>query len=241
MTPDDAQTLQFDTAVLENAGGVDAVAGSACRTCACPLLDEYFDVNGAPVCARCRELFEQHAQPVRGLMPLARATLFGFAAAIAGAVLYYAVLRITNLEIGLVAVAIGFMVGYGVRKGTRGRGGRAVQVIALVLTYWSVGLAYLPLTMGQQPDAKDAAAPSVTAEARPTAAGPVFSFPVAVMVLLALSFALPVMVIIGTLPGGLLSAAIIGFGMHQAWRMTAAPQLTITGPLRVGTAQLSAT
>ena len=55
------------------------------------------------------------------------------------------------------------------------------------------------------------------------------AFPVAVMVLFAFSFALPVIVVIGSFPGGLLSAAIIGFGMHQAWRMTAAPRFTITG------------
>ena len=42
------------------------------------------------------------------------------------------------------------------------------------------------------------------------------------------------------MPGGLITAAIIGFGMHQAWRMTAAPQLTITGPYRVGTVEAAA-
>jgi hypothetical protein len=40
-------------------------------------------------------------------------------------------------------------------------------------------------------------------------------------------------VVIGSLPGGLLSAAIIAFGMLQAWRMTGAPQLVVTGPYRI--------
>jgi hypothetical protein len=253
MTPDDVQPLQFDTAVLQNTGALDALAGLTCRNCGQALLDEYFDVNGAPACARCRDLLEQYSQPVRGVIALARAALFGLGAAVAGAILYYGVLAITNLEIGLVAIAIGFMVGYAVRKGTGGRGGRAVQIMALVLTYWSVGLAYLPLAFGDreqtqpssaQSNASDAAAPVAAQGPPPATPSPPdreVAFPIAMAFLFAFSFALPVMVVIGSFPGGLISAAIIGFGMHQAWRMTAAPQFTITGPLRVGTAQQLAT
>jgi hypothetical protein len=253
MTPaDDLQPLQFDTAVPQNAQALEAVAGPTCRNCGQTLLNEYFDVNGAPVCASCRDVLEHYGQPPRGVVPLARAALFGLGAAVAGAILYYAVIAITNLEIGLVAIAIGFMVGYAVRKGTGGRGGRAFQIMALVLTYWSVGLAYLPLAFGDreetqppsaQSNASDATAPVST---QPQPAGPppadrAVSFPAAMMFLFAFSFALPVIVVIGSFPGGLISAAIIGFGMHQAWRMTAAPQFMITGPLRVGAAQQSAT
>jgi hypothetical protein len=64
---------------------------------------------------------------------------------------------------------------------------------------------------------------------------------VAIAYAIVFSFALPVLVVFNSLPGGLLSAAIIGFGMHQAWRMTAAPHLTITGPFRVGTAEQALT
>jgi hypothetical protein len=51
-----------------------------------------------------------------------------------------------------------------------------------------------------------------------------------------LSLGLPVLSVLGSMPGGLLSAAIIAFGMHQAWQMTAAPQLQVSGPYRVGAA-----
>ena len=47
-------------------------------------------------------------------------------------------------------------------------------------------------------------------------------------------FALPVIVVLGSMPGGIISALIIGFGMQQAWRMTAAVPFEITGPYRVG-------
>ena len=145
MTPaDDLQPLQFDTVVPQDAGALDARAGLTCRNCGQPLVDEYFDVSGAPVCASCRDLLEHYGQPPRGIIPLARAALFGLGAAVAGAILYYAVIAITNLEIGLVAIAIGFMVGYAVRKRTGGRGGRAFQIMALVLTYRSVGTRVPP-------------------------------------------------------------------------------------------------
>jgi len=53
--------------------------------------------------------------------------------------------------------------------------------------------------------------------------------------LLGFSFALPVLAIVGSMPSGLISGAIIAFGMQQAWRMTAAPHLMMSGPYRIGT------
>jgi hypothetical protein len=47
-------------------------------------------------------------------------------------------------------------------------------------------------------------------------------------------FALPVLIVFGSLPSGLISGVIIGFGCWQAWQMTGAPQLSITGPHRIG-------
>jgi ABC-type uncharacterized transport system permease subunit len=45
-----------------------------------------------------------------------------------------------------------------------------------------------------------------------------------------------VLVVFGSLPGGLISGAIIAFGMQQAWRMTGVPTLTISGPYRIAAA-----
>ena len=42
--------------------------------------------------------------------------------------------------------------------------------------------------------------------------------------------ALPSLIVFSSLPGGLISAAIIVFGMLQAWRMTMAPVLNVSGP-----------
>jgi hypothetical protein len=61
----------------------------------------------------------------------------------------------------------------------------------------------------------------------------------ALAMLFALTFALPVLTVVGSLPGGVLSAAIIGFGMHQAWQMTAVTPIEITGPHRIGAAPVT--
>jgi len=60
-----------------------------------------------------------------------------------------------------------------------------------------------------------------------------------IVVLLAVVAALPVLVVVGSLPMGLISAFIIFVGMKQAWRMTGAPLVQILGPYRVGAAPAS--
>jgi hypothetical protein len=99
------------------------------------------------------------------------------------------------------------MVGWAVRKGADGRGGLRFQILAVVLTYWAVGLAYAPLIL------KDS-----------TMALPVQFFYV---------FALPILVITGG-GSGIITAIIIAVGLRQAWRMTAVPTLKIEGPYRIG-------
>ncbi len=172
-----------------------------------PVRTAYYQINGHPVCESCRAQVEASAATPRGIRPLVVAGLFGFGAGLVGAAIYYAVMALAHLEIGLIAILIGYMVGYAVRKGARGRGGLRYQIMAAVLTYLSVAFAYTPMILH-------------AARGRPQA--------------LALIPALPVLVVIGSFPSGLISALIIGIGMRQAWKMTAAPVLDVQGPFRVG-------
>jgi hypothetical protein len=225
--------LQFDKVVPQ---GVTAPGVPSCVYCKRTLGAEYYDVSGKSACAGCRGQIEALIETPRGAGPFLTALLFGTVAGIAGAILYYAVIAITNFEIGIVAIAIGFMVGYAVRKGAGGRGGRRFQVLAVVLTYLAVGLAYTPLAVKgaiasrAKTDASSSA--GATTDVRDANARP---SPIKLVAVIAgFVVALPVIVIAGGLPASLLSAAIIFFGMQQAWRMTGAPRLRITGPYRVG-------
>ena len=235
--PDGAKTLQFesvDPTVVPSEVGA-APHGVTCAACQRTIAAEYFDVNGQSVCESCRDQIAQHAETPRGLGVLARTSVFGLGAAVLGAVLYYAVIAISNFEIGIVAIAIGYMVGYAVRAGAKGRGGRRFQVLALVLTYWAVGLAYTPFAFSEMSEQNEQTAQTTPALADADAAGASeqMNIPLTVAILLGISLALPVLSVLGSMLGGLISAAIIAFGMHQAWRMTGAPQLQITGPYRI--------
>src|SRR5688572_19346349 len=234
--------LKFDTAVPTVAPS-DVIAAQGVTRVACgrAVSDEYFDVNGQSVCDGCRTQLAQLAESPRGWGTFGKAGLFGFVAAVLGAILYYAVIAITNFEIGFVAIAIGFMVGWAIRKATANRGGRRFQVLALVLTYWSVGLAYTPLTFQELAKGgnKEQAQGATDATASAPAGSPEpadISIPMMLAVLVGFSLALPVLAVFGSLPGGLLSALIIGIGMRQAWQMTGAQHVQISGPYRISEA-----
>jgi len=229
-----ASDLQFDKVVPQSAATPGALS---CAYCKRPLGAEYYDVSGKSACAGCRGQIEALIATPQGSGPFLTALLFGVVAGIAGAILYYAVIAITNFEIGIVAIAIGFMVGYAVRKGAGGRGGRRFQVLAVVLTYLAVGLAYTPLVVKGAIESRTKTRASATAAAPRDANDANTTRPSLIKlvpVLAGFVVALPVMVIAGGFPASLISAAIIFFGMQQAWRMTGAPRLKITGPYRVG-------
>jgi len=225
--------LQFDTVVPQ--GG--AAAALRCGYCARPIGAEYYDVSGRTTCGTCHATIGTLMQTPRGAGPLLMAALFGAGAGIAGAIIYYAVIAITKFEIGIVAILIGYMVGYAVRKGAGGRGGRRFQVLAVALTYTAVGLAYVPMAVsvaskgGTAVTTAKASPSSESADDGGASAPSLVKF---IVVVIGLVFALPVIVVVGNLPGGVISAAIMFFGMRQAWRMTGTPPLVISGPFRVG-------
>lgn len=240
--------LQFDWVVSEAtvspSPGRVAVECSACRT---SIDTEYYQINDRIVCGRCRSAIESFAETPTGALPFARAGLFGVGAGLAGAIIYYAVIAIAHLEIGIVAILIGYMVGAAVRKGAGGRGGLRFQVLALLLTYASVAMAYTPIAIQAiaNDEARSAAAPAVDAspaspavrvsestraQVPPTAR----QFLFAMVALTAFIAVLPILIIVGSLPFGLISALIIFVGMRQAWRMTRAAVIDVLGPYRVG-------
>jgi len=233
--------LQFDRVVPDSPTGFlhDQVA-AVCAACGTAIETEYYQINGHVACASCRSRAEASAETPRGIRPLVTAGFFGLGAGIVGAVIYFAVIALLNLEIGIVAVLIGYMVGYAIRKGIHGRGGRRFQVLAVGLTYASIAMAYTPIAVksameseGKNANVSAAASSSSTPSTQTsTEEGSLF---LALGTVFALVAALPVLVVFGSLPSSLISGVIIFVGLAQAWRMTAAPHLQIFGPYRVGT------
>ena len=77
----------------------------------------------------------------------AHALLYGIVAAIVGSVLYAAFTIVTHIEIGYVAIGVGYLVGKAMLVATDGLGGRRYQIAAAVLTYVSVSMAFVPETL----------------------------------------------------------------------------------------------
>ena len=235
----DDEALQFDR-VTAGAGAAPAdKVAVVCAACRKSIDTEYFHVNGNCVCSRCRSLAESVAETPRTMAPFLTAGAYGLGAGIAGAVVYYLVMAIAPLEIGIVAVLIGYMVGYAIRKAIGGRGGLRFQVLAVCLTYGSIALAYAPIAIEGAVHASNSAktassagaADADAASAEDPSGGKLL---LGVVALAGFVAVLPVLVVVGSLPSGLISALIIFIGMRQAWRMTGTPRFEIRGPFRVG-------
>jgi hypothetical protein len=131
--------LQFDQAEYATPVGDRPI----CAVCKQPIADVYYELGGKVFCARCRQGVEA---ALRGGSPTARvlkSLVFGTAAAAVGAVIYYAIIRARNINIALVSILVGFMVGAAVRMGSGSRGGPFYQALAIVLTYASIVAMYV--------------------------------------------------------------------------------------------------
>ncbi len=129
--------------------------------------------------------------------------------------LYYAILVATHADIGLVAIAAGYIVGRAVRKGSDNRGGPFYQVLAVFFTYTSIGLMIFAF------------------EARlleMVAPGPAWEFLRRIDFTI---FSLPVTEAKEHLIRGL----IYCFALWEAWRITTPARLEFNGPFQISAAR----
>ncbi len=123
-------------------------AAVACVACKQPITDQYWSAGEAVLCERCKASVEQGQQVAPDVVSRAarftRAAVFGLAAMLLGAGVWYAVAKLANLEVGLIAILLGFLVGRAVFIGSGRRGGLRYQLLAVFLTYLGIGVAYAP-------------------------------------------------------------------------------------------------
>lgn len=219
--------LRFDT---------PAAPDTACGFCRRPLDHTYYTVNGRVTCPACLDAVSRHLRQPTGLAGVATAIGLGSAAGMAGALVWWAIRRFASLEIGIIAIAIGHLVGLGVRKGSGGRGGRGYQVLAVALTYIWITANYVPdivLLLMSSPPAITATAddaggagdvPPSTAEG-PSARGAGRTL-LAFAMLFGIAMAAPFLQ--GT--SNILGILIISFGLWQAWKLNTPATADIAGP-----------
>ena len=135
--------LQFEEAEY----APETPGGLTCSECKSPIVDRYYETSGRVVCEPCRVRIQQAYEGGSKVGRAARAPLLGgVAAAVAGAI-YYGITKATDSNFGLVAVVVGLLIGGAVKAGSGGRGGLFYQLLALFLTYTTIGASILPLAI----------------------------------------------------------------------------------------------
>ena len=131
-----------DLTTFEIAQGAPA-GPPACTSCSREIRDIYHEANGAVICSPCRASL-QVGLGGSGFRRFGRSLGFGLVGAAIGSVLWFAVLALFDMELGLLAIVVGFLVGKGVHMGSYGRGGWKYQTLAVVLTYSAIVVTYIP-------------------------------------------------------------------------------------------------
>ncbi len=227
--PAGAGGLQFDRAEVAGALAV------TCAGCGAGIADAYWGINGKVFCGRCRDGVKAALTGGSGLARFLKAAAFGTAAAVVGAGIYYGVAASTGIEFGLIAIVVGFMVGFAVRSGSGGRGGWLYQALAMFLTYSAIAATYAAQVVEairKEPPAATApaATPGGAAEAKAPAvpeepASPA-KFLAAIVFLIALAYALPFLAGVENLMG----IVIIAIGLYEAWKINRRVVVEISGP-----------
>jgi hypothetical protein len=220
--------LQFQTAEPLPA----ASQGPACVACKQAVVKTYYHAQGAVVCETCAQRI-QSGQQAPPPLSLARAVFYGAGAALAGCVLYAAVAILFKLEIGLIAIVVGVMVGKAVRHASNGMGGRPQQILAVLLTYFAISTSYLvvfiyhsvanPQSVQQRVATKIGSSPAPVRESKPP------SFGTAVVVLLLIAAAAPFLALTQG-ASALISLFIIFIGLQRAWKLTGRSDILVMGP-----------
>jgi hypothetical protein len=198
--------LQFDKAVFSNKAGI-----GPCVNCGARILSTYWHANGQPVCQNCATKL-QNAQKAPSHSLLLRGAVYAFGAAIACSIAYASILIVTNYELALISIAVGWLIGKAARQGTGGLGGRPVQIVAVAATYIAISSSLFFQVL-------------YTLFKEDREASHWTGYPL----LLLYSFGRPFLELREGL-GAILGIAILFFGLQQAWQQTGNATVTLAGP-----------
>ena len=177
-----------------------------CGACKRPLTDSYWIINGLATCAHCKESVQAFGKGGSPALRTVKAIGLGCLGGAAGAAIWWAVAHFLNFQAGLVAIAVGFLVGGGVRMGSDRVGGWFYQLIA-------IGISYVAIVAGWYPDVLE------QMRAEPDASQGIGLYIVAFIV----AIVAPVMTsIMGTI--------ITAIALYEAWKLNKRPAFNITGP-----------
>lgn len=202
-------------------------AGGTCKACGQAISGAYYQVNGAKACSKCAQRIKEQL-PKDSHTAFARGVLFGVGGAILGLGIYVGFALATGLIAGLISLAVGYIVGKAILLGSGGVGGRRYQVAAVLLTYAAVSLAAVPIALSQHMKHGSAQAQSLSSESSSDAPKPSVAKAVGTLALIGLVS--PFLGLSNPMQG-VIGLIILFVGIRIAWRMTAARQVSIRGPI----------
>jgi hypothetical protein len=217
----DKESLQFDRAEYSE----PKASIVSCASCGSAITDAYWEAGGRVACERCRTELMLSQSEGSGIGRFIKATLLGIAGGALGAGIWYAVRALLHLEIGLIAIVVGFLVGGGVRMGSKGRGGLLYQCLAVFLTYTAIASTTLPEIVAAL---RQGLEQSRAAQPAPETPG-LLSYLVLAAVALAFAYAAPFLE--GS--SNIIGILIIGIALWEAWKINKRADLDWSGPYRV--------
>lgn len=114
-----------------------------CTDCRTPLRAHYYALDERPVCAKCRTVYTAKITRGTGPQALWRAAAYGLGAALAGAAFIGIIIHTVGFGRIICAIAIGWMVATAINYATGAYFARRYRILAVVLTYFAVGLGSL--------------------------------------------------------------------------------------------------
>jgi hypothetical protein len=218
-------------------------APPACASCKRPLGRDHYTINADTFCEDCHHLLSAQLKESKSGTAFMRAAGLGALAAIGGSVAWYVVTKITGMQLGLLAIAVGYVVGRAVRKGSRSPGGKRYQALAMLLTYLSIAGSYIPIVLKtvSEPAATSASTPALktlpgVADPETEVAVPVKDKPPETMANPIATFVLVLGVsLIAPFLGGasnIIGIALILIALYEAWKLNRGVVVIIEGPLR---------
>lgn len=221
-----------------------------CADCNAPASEAFYVLNDRTVCPNCVASVRAGLRAGTGTRRLFRSLLAGGAAAVVCAVAWFAIRELTGFEFGLVAIVVGLAVGFAVKWGSRGRGGRRYQLLAVFLTYSAIVVTYVPyvadglVTAAEESEqeegpgnarASGTTQPSsdvatTTAEDASQQIGTLkaaFTLALFLLICCVIAFIAPF------LEMDIIGLIIIAIGIWEAWKINTRPRADISGPFKM--------
>jgi hypothetical protein len=223
--------LQFDRAEPK-----EPPRAVVCAVCAGRATEIFYRVGIQHVCASCRDAVLAGGVGGSPVGRFFKALLFGAIGAAVGAIPYFLLLWLADMQVGLVAILVGYLAGIGVQKGSSGRGGWLYQLMAIGLAYTAIATTFIPLLIKEKDKAAQEDVAQAPARERPTESAQAVVGCISTVVVVAFAFVLPVIAPFASGGAGLMLWVFYAIAMYEAWKLNRRLVPVFSGPYPVGAA-----